>query len=483
MTARWHRRIPGMVVLCAALALPTYAAVPSAAVGRTPPDARPSSVAPSSPTWIVWPRSDGHHQQIHVAQLERGSFLREQSVTSDATQKLLPVLAGSPDELLCAVWVCRQGTRRELWMAETVDGRWSEPQRIETGNPVNMAPSLAADAEGRFMLAWSANDGGDDDVYTCRRTRDGWGAVEPAHAANTVPDILPRVQIAADGRFELSWQRYVEGTGYVTQGSAPAPPAAPPPGLPRDASWRMASDRGSWSSGIRRSASSAPSRSTTLGATQDQVDVVTFGDSITQGYPYVTSPGTGTERGGYQPPLGDILRGDGIPAVVHNYGWGGEDTADGIQRFPLVAAQHPGAWLMLIMEGTNDEWGGMSTSTTIFNLSLMIDMSRRAGIEPVLANLTPASRDQEQDIERSLNPAIQDLATSKGVHLCDQYAAFAGRMSSLSDDGLHPNRAGYDVMAATWRESMGSAPLLPPPVDPSDSFWLLFTPCITPRRP
>jgi len=80
----------------------------------------------------------------------------------------------------------------------------------------------------------------------------------------------------------------------------------------------------------------------------------------------------------------------------------------------------------------------------------MVQLSRNAGIKPLLATLPPDTRNSNDDTERLYNPAIRNLAAEMGVPLSDQYKALAPRWNRWSDDDLHPNWIGYLVMAIEW---------------------------------
>jgi lysophospholipase L1-like esterase len=45
------------------------------------------------------------------------------------------------------------------------------------------------------------------------------------------------------------------------------------------------------------------------------------------------------------------------------------------------------------------------------------------------------------------NDQVKFLAASKGMSLVDAYQAFAGDLSLIGSDGLHPTAAGYHLVA------------------------------------
>ncbi|MGD9972833.1 MAG: SGNH/GDSL hydrolase family protein [Desulfatirhabdiaceae bacterium] len=191
-----------------------------------------------------------------------------------------------------------------------------------------------------------------------------------------------------------------------------------------------------------------------------------FGDSITVGYPYITTPGNGQRIGGYEPTLEAALNSTNGSWQVLNWGVFGENTFDGLNRFDSTVSGYPGAYI-LILEGTNDIWSGISPGSTVYNLGIMIDKSRNAGLSPILATLTPDQREggvYYKNIPVNYNPAIVNLAASKEVPLCDQYNAMLADWDTLNYDGLHPNSQGYQVMGNAWHQTMiGISPSPPAP--------------------
>ncbi len=133
-----------------------------------------------------------------------------------------------------------------------------------------------------------------------------------------------------------------------------------------------------------------------------------------------------------------------------------------------VVALHPKA--VVIQGGSNDLAGftGPATDVTIGeNLTSMIQIAKANGIHVVLASVTPvcdcfnnqtARRPQGKII--GLNGSIKRLAAANGVVYLDYYSALAnGRdfKKELTSDGLHPNEAGYRVMAPLAEDAIGKA--------------------------
>jgi hypothetical protein len=84
----------------------------------------------------------------------------------------------------------------------------------------------------------------------------------------------------------------------------------------------------------------------------------------------------------------------------------------------------------------------------------MVDISRYRNTIPILSTLTPDTTLPQKNIPIWYNPEIINVAIQKKVPLADQYAALAPAWGGLTYDGIHPNDAGYQVMAAKWFDAI-----------------------------
>jgi len=165
--------------------------------------------------------------------------------------------------------------------------------------------------------------------------------------------------------------------------------------------------------------------------------IIAFGDSITQGYPYVLEPGKGRRIGGYEPYLESLLN---IPVL--NYGVGGENSGDGLDRIESVLLDNLDASIVIILEGTNDGWWGVNFTKE--NLRGMVRICRKYNKIPILMTLTPDSRYPEKNL---YNIEIRKLAHEEDVFLIDLYEWIIAYWDFLTYDGLHPNLDGYEYIA------------------------------------
>jgi len=147
--------------------------------------------------------------------------------------------------------------------------------------------------------------------------------------------------------------------------------------------------------------------------------------------------------------------------VEHGYvnrGISGQTTPQMLIRFrpDVITLQ---ADVVVIMAGTNDiagNTGSIRLTEILGNLISMAELARSHGIEVILCSVLPAtSFSWVPELEPApqiaqLNTMIQNYAQSQGITYLDYYAALVNEKMGLKKrytrDGVHPNRAGYQVM-------------------------------------
>ena len=162
-----------------------------------------------------------------------------------------------------------------------------------------------------------------------------------------------------------------------------------------------------------------------------------------------------------------------------NRGISGQITSEMLGRMKAdVIGLQPAA--VLILAGTNDMARGVPQQTIQNNLTMMADLADTHRIKLLMASVLPVS-----DYHKSVNPRfemtrlrppaaikqlndwIQALAKQRGYTYVDYFSAMvdqAGYLrAELADDGLHPNAAGYRVMAPVAQEAIDRALAGPKP--------------------
>jgi acetyl esterase/lipase/lysophospholipase L1-like esterase len=175
--------------------------------------------------------------------------------------------------------------------------------------------------------------------------------------------------------------------------------------------------------------------------------VVFMGDSITEGW---GQKGTATtpDRGEFFP---------GKPYI--NRGISGQTTPQMLVRFRQDVIELKPK-VVVLLAGTNDiaeNTGKMTLGEIGNNIASMSELARANGIRVVLCSVLPASEFHWHEglapapKIRALNAWIKEYSAKNGFVYVDYYSRMAnsegGLKAELSPDGVHPNEAGYAIMA------------------------------------
>ena len=156
-----------------------------------------------------------------------------------------------------------------------------------------------------------------------------------------------------------------------------------------------------------------------------------------------------------------------------NRGIGGQTTPQMLVRFRQdVIDLHPK--VVVILAGTNDiagNTGKMSNDEIEGNLASMAELARAYGIRVVLASNLPvhnytekakdffAQRPMARILE--LNAWLKDYCAKNKIVYLDYFSTLVDDQGllkkELADDGLHPNAAGYKIMAPLAEAAIAKA--------------------------
>ena len=135
----------------------------------------------------------------------------------------------------------------------------------------------------------------------------------------------------------------------------------------------------------------------------------------------------------------------GLDYAVFNSSIAGETTQGGLARLPRLLERTEPAWVIIELGG-NDGLRGIDLGVTRANIERMIELSREAGAEVVLAgiklppNYGPAYTQRFEAI-------YADLAEAHGTLLVPFILdGVALDPALMMDDGIHPNAAAQPVL-------------------------------------
>ena len=155
-----------------------------------------------------------------------------------------------------------------------------------------------------------------------------------------------------------------------------------------------------------------------------------------------------------------------------NRGIGGQTTPQMLLRFRQDVLQ---LWpkVVVILAGTNDIAGNTGPSTLEMiedNIHSMTELAQAHGIQVVLCSVLPAyDYAWREGLEPApkiieLNRRLKEYASKVGAVYCDYHSAMTddrgGLPEELSGDGVHPNEAGYAIMAPIAENAIARALLM-----------------------
>jgi lysophospholipase L1-like esterase len=179
-----------------------------------------------------------------------------------------------------------------------------------------------------------------------------------------------------------------------------------------------------------------------------------------------------------------VFFGDSITDIWHldesfpgkpyiNRGIGGQTTSQMLVRFRQdVINLRPK--VVVILAGTNDiagNSGPISNENIEANLASIAELAHANGIKPVLSsilpvhNYTPQAQDffAQRPMDRilALNKWLKGYCEKNELVYLDYFSAVVddkGMLKrDLADDGLHPNNAGFAIMAPLAEKAIGKA--------------------------
>ncbi len=167
-----------------------------------------------------------------------------------------------------------------------------------------------------------------------------------------------------------------------------------------------------------------------------------------------------------------------------NRGISGQTTGQMLGRMQAdVVALKPA--VMVVLAGTNDIARNISVETIENNLRMIATIAEANKIKPIFASILPVhdynktqnpayemTKRRPMDTIRAVNQWLRSFCQQQGYAYVDYFAPMLDPngylKQELADDGLHPNAAGYRVMApavdSAIQSVLGTPGAPPPPV-------------------
>lgn len=171
--------------------------------------------------------------------------------------------------------------------------------------------------------------------------------------------------------------------------------------------------------------------------------IVAFGDSLTAGYgvdlkdsyPSILEEKLNTENE-------KILKEKNIKITVVNMGVSGETTSGGLERVDFVISQKPK--LVLLGLGGNDMLRATNPSLIKDNLNNIIKSLTDKNIKVILLGME-SQVSNGLEYRKEFGNTYKDLSKKYDLPLVPFFLKGVALVSSLNiEDGIHPNRAGYE---------------------------------------
>ena len=163
--------------------------------------------------------------------------------------------------------------------------------------------------------------------------------------------------------------------------------------------------------------------------------IIAFGDSLTYG--------TGASSGKDYPSQLSKM----ISRPVINAGVPGDTAAEALKRLEKdVLAYSPD--IVLITLGGNDLKNGIDADTAFENLNMIVNLIQNQGARVIIGGLSIPFRD------RGFGKGFKKLADQTGATLIPNILEGILGNRKLMSDPIHPNDAGYKILAERFHEAM-----------------------------
>lgn len=158
---------------------------------------------------IVWSEGIGGTDQVFYSALKDSqSWSSKIQISASDALNVAPAISAGSDGITWVVWSSVQGADSQLAYCSFDGITWSDPKEMSTDLSSNTGPSIIIDRDNSPWVVWAGFDGIDDDIYYTKWNGSGWDTPSRVSMDNDVPDVLPRIVIAADNIPSVYWSGF-----------------------------------------------------------------------------------------------------------------------------------------------------------------------------------------------------------------------------------------------------------------------------------
>jgi acyl-CoA thioesterase-1 len=177
-----------------------------------------------------------------------------------------------------------------------------------------------------------------------------------------------------------------------------------------------------------------------LAAVAEELRILAFGDSLTQGYGLIESQG-------FVPQLDAWLEQHGAEVAVINGGVSGDTSAGGAARVDWSLT--PDVDAMIVALGGNDLLRGIDPSVTRANIEAILTAAKAKSVEVLLVGMQ-APGNYGPEYKQAFDKLYPELAEKYGAMYAESFFQGLGTSDPaqardlFQDDGIHPNAEGVE---------------------------------------
>ncbi len=179
-----------------------------------------------------------------------------------------------------------------------------------------------------------------------------------------------------------------------------------------------------------------------------ETKIIFLGDSLTAGY------GLPTQQA-WPEQVQKRLKSAGYNIQIINAGVSGDNTANGLARYDWSVGSVDADMLVLAL-GANDFLQGVSPQTMRQNLEAIIKRAQADDLTIILAGIQASNIETLGPRGAAYASVYPDLAKDYNLsYFPSMLEGVSGNPELLQNDGLHPTRAGVEVMADRFALHIG----------------------------